>query len=75
MLYTDAFKGTVYLYVGEGFSGGEDALFAVMEVSPSLSPPFILQCKLTNITHTHTHAQTRTCNCVVAGQKTQHSMQ
>lgn len=38
MLYTDAFKGTVYLDVGEGFSGGEDALFAVMEVSPSLSP-------------------------------------
>lgn len=32
------FKGTAYLYAGEGFSGGEEE-FAVMEVS---TPPSLL---------------------------------
>lgn len=51
MLYTDAFKGTAYLYVGEGFSGGEDVLFAVMEVSP---PPLSYNVDPQR-QHTHTN--------------------
>lgn len=61
MLYTDAFKGTAYLYVGEGFSGGEDVLFAVMEASP---PPFSYNVDpQRQHANTHTHTQVLMCNC------------
>lgn len=55
MLYTDAFKGTAKLYVGEGFSGWEDVLFDVMEVSPH--PPLYYSLDPKH-THTCTHLQT-----------------
>lgn len=56
MLYTEAFKGTAHLYVGEDFSGGEDA-FLCSYGGVTLPFPFILQCKPS---HTYTHGVTQT---------------
>lgn len=50
MLYADAFKGTAELSVGEGFSGWEDVLFDVMEVSPPHPPLYY------SLDPKHTHA-------------------
>lgn len=55
------FKGTEYLYFGEGLSDGGGFVVlkesAVMEASP-LSPLFILQRRPTH-TNTHTHIYNR----------------
>lgn len=62
MLYTEAFKGTAYLYVRESFSCEANVLFAVGGVT-SL---FYFSVDNTNKpTRTHKHK----CKCAIAGQK------
>lgn len=57
MLYTDAFKGTTYLYVGEGFGGGEDMRFTKSLLLWRCHPPPFPSLSYSVDPHTYTHTR------------------
>lgn len=67
------FKGTAYLYVCEGFDGGEDVQKECCY--GGVTPLPLLSYNIDPQMHTHTHTRTHTCICAITGQKSQHSMQ